>query len=212
MGGSRLRCAALACLVLVLAGCTGANSAVPPDSGPTLPSGTATPPSAPVRAPAPPPPSPSVVPSSARLSCTDGTSGITPAPRDARWVNGVWSDGWREQTAGPGATGPAIFWKGFLYVGPAAARWTTLTVIAPADARLYYVPFALWAPPDGQQQRLGAEDLSAGRRSVAVEACGKQPLGYTGGITTLGPACVTLAVGVTGRRAERIVLPLGAPC
>jgi hypothetical protein len=127
-------------------------------------------------------------------------------------VNGLWSDGWRAQTQGDAATGPAI-WKGFLYVGPQAARWTTLRIVTPVDARLYYVPFVLWAPPGGQPQgRLDPQNVFAGRRAVAVESCGRQPLGYTGGITTMGRACVTLTVEAAGRRAERVVLPLGAPC
>jgi hypothetical protein len=215
MAGSRARRVALAPLVAVLAACTGTTPPAPVGNGPmsgresAAQTPTPAPTSTPARRPTPP-----VVQSSERLRCIDGTSGITPAPRGTPWVNGVWSDGWRGQVAGGEAQAhKPIFWKGFLYVGPAASRWTTLMVVAPADARLYYVPFVLWAPPGGQQhQRLGAEDLSAGRRSVAVEACGEQPLGYTGGITTLGAACVTLSVEAAGRRAERVVLPLGTPC
>lgn len=106
-----------------------------------------------------------------------------------------------------------MFWKTFLYVGPEAARWTTLRVVSPASARLYLVPFVVWSPPPGADApRPGPEDPALGRRSIEVEACGQQPLGYPGGVTTIGPACVTLAVESGNRPAGKVRLALGAPC
>ena len=106
-----------------------------------------------------------------------------------------------------------MFWKTFLYVGPEAARWTTLRVVSPASARLYLVPFVVWSPTAGADSpQPGPEDPALGRRSAEVESCGQQPLGYPGGITTIGPACVTLAVESRNRRAGKVTLPLGADC
>jgi hypothetical protein len=130
-------------------------------------------------------------------------------------VNGLWSDGWSEliQASAPAPRGQPAFWKTFLYVGPKAARWTTLRVVSPPSARLYLVPFALWSPAPGVSvPQLATDDPALGRRSTDVEACGQQPLGYPGGITTIGPACVTLVVESRNRRAGQVRLALGAAC
>ena len=147
--------------------------------------------------------------------CADGTSGITPAPAGTRWVNGLWSDSWAGfiQHSDVAQRGRPVFWKTFLYVGPEAARWTALRVVSPASARLYLVPFVVWSPPPGfAAPQLGTDDPALGRRFTEVEACGQQPLGYPGGVTTIGPACVTLAVESGNRRAEEVRLALGARC
>jgi hypothetical protein len=106
-----------------------------------------------------------------------------------------------------------VFWKTFLYVGPDAARWTALRIVTPASARLYLVPFAVWSGVAGAgAPQPGPDDPALGRRSTEVEACGQQPLGYPGGITTIGPACVTLTVESRNRHAGNVRLALGAPC
>ena len=150
-----------------------------------------------------------------RLTCADGTSGITPAPAGTRWVNGLWSDGWSTSPRqwAPAPRGQPAFWKTFLYVGPDASRWTTLRVVSPASARLYLVPFAVWSQvPGAAAPQLGTDDVARGRRSTEVEACGQQPLGYPGGITTIGRACVTLAVESADLRTQEVRLTLGTPC
>jgi hypothetical protein len=156
------------------------------------------------------------LPAPERLSCNDGTSGITPPAPGTRWVNGLSGDGWAGSASAPGGTKgqEPTFWKSFLYVGPNAARWTVLSVVDPPSARIYYVPFRFWSPPGDGSPRpaLGLTDPGSGRTTIAFEYCGQQPLGFTGGVTTLGPACVTLAVTAPGRRAASVRLPLGARC
>jgi hypothetical protein len=161
-------------------------------------------------------PSTRYLPASARLGCDDGTSGITPPAPDTPWVSGLWADGWAGsvQPAEGGVHQLPAFWKAFLYVGPRASHWTTMSVVAPASARIYYVPFLSWAPPAGRSsvRALGTLDPASGRRSITFEYCGRQPLGYPGGVTTIGPVCVTLKITAPGRPPRAVRLPLGIRC
>jgi hypothetical protein len=87
-------------------------------------------------------------------------------------------------------------------------------LVSPASAWLYYVPFRIWSLPGGASTipALGATDAASGRRSITFECCGRQPLGFTSGVTTVGPACVTRKVTAPGRPAASVRLSLGARC
>jgi hypothetical protein len=156
------------------------------------------------------------LPAPERLTCDDGTRGITPPAPRTRWVNGLSGDGWAGSASATGGTKAQepTFWKSFLYVGPDAAAWTLLSVVDPPSARIYYVPFRFWSPPaDGSSRPvLGVTNPGSGRTTIAFQYCGQQPLGFTGGVTTVGPACVTLKVTAPGRRAASVRLPLGTRC
>jgi hypothetical protein len=149
-----------------------------------------------------------------RLGCKDAATAISPAPRNTRWVNGLWTeafDGGLLTNLTP--AGRPMFWKSFLYVGPDAAPWTTVRVVSPAMARLFFTPFDVWEPPPGTSKpAYDPTDVTAGRRSMAFGSCLRQPAGYTGGVTTVGRACVTLSVEAAGRAPRQVRLALGERC
>jgi hypothetical protein len=149
-----------------------------------------------------------------RLGCRDAATAISPAPQNTRWVNGLWTeafDGALLTNLTP--AGKPMFWKTFLYVGPDAAPWTTVRVVSPAVARLFFTPFDVWEPPRGTSKpAYDPTDVTAGRRSMAFEACLRQPAGYTGGVTTVGRACLILSVEAAGRAPRQVRLALGVPC
>jgi hypothetical protein len=195
---------AAAMAVGVLCACSGS-----PAAGQAAVPGASTP-------PASTPPSPRVLAAPARLACEDGTTGISRRPKHQRWVNGLWAEGWDAAMTASGAgvapNGP-VFWKAFLYVDPTAARWTTLRVVAPASAVLYYVPFRYWSPVNGgDRATLAEQDPAYGRASISVGSCSAQQVGYPGGLITIGPACVTVSVEARGRPAAQVRLPLGTDC
>lgn len=194
-----LRPAAAVLLVAVAPGCTMADRSRPAASGSPRPAVSS------------PPGSHLAVP--ARLSCEDGTGGVAPPSPGLRRVHGLTSDGWPDSIRQPAASAgsdQAMFWKAFLYVTADAARWTTVTVAAPATAHLYYVPFEFWS--SGDTGILGTEDTASGQQAITFESCPEQPYGYTGGVTTREPACVTLTVHADGRPDATVRLPLGVPC
>jgi hypothetical protein len=161
-----------------------------------------------------PVPSMSSIASAARLTCGDGTSGINPPDAAMRRFNGLAADGWLDRVLplpSRPAGADASFWKAFLYATSDARRWTTVTIASPATARLYYVPFSAWTgqTPDA---RLDTGHLTSGRTAVEFEFCGEEPLGYTGGVLTQEPACVTLTVSAEGRPDATVRLPLGVAC
>ena len=149
-----------------------------------------------------------------RLDCKDAATAIDPAPQNTRWVNGVWTeafDGRLLTNLTP--AGVPMFWKTFLYVGPDAAPSTTVCIVSPGGARLFYTPSVVWEPPPGTHTPpYDPTDITAGRTSMAFASCLRQPTGYTGGVTTTERMCVTLSVEAQGRAPRQVRLSLGVPC
>jgi hypothetical protein len=149
-----------------------------------------------------------------RLECTDATTAISPAPASTRWVNGLWTeafDGALLTNLAP--AGVPMFWKTFLYVGPDAAPWTTVRIVSPKAARLFYTPSVVWEPPPGTHTPpYDPTDVTAGRTAMTFGSCPRQPAGYTGGVTTTERMCVTLSVEAEGRAPRQVRLALGVPC
>ena len=81
------------------------------------------------------------------------------------------------------------FRKIFLYVAPGAAPVTTLQIISPATAALYYTDRVTW-----QSAAADAQMLQAARSNVRIAAC-EDVGGYFGGVLALpNTACVLLGV------------------
>ncbi len=199
--------AAAALAGTVLAACTG----VPADSPTTSRSGSSVPPTTPAV-----PATSAVARAPADLRCADGTRAISGAPTKAsQWRLGLWGENWgRRQVEEGVSAGVPAFWKVFLYVSPDAAPSTTLRVVTPRSARLYYVPFVWWSSfgSEARTPALTLRDLRHGRQDITFGHCAGKVVGFPGGVQTLGAACVTLAVEAKGRPAERVSLALGSPC
>jgi hypothetical protein len=126
-----------------------------------------------------------------RLDCKDAATAIDPTPASTRWVNGVWTeafDGGLLTNLTP--AGVPMFWKTFLYVGPDAAPSTTVRIVAPEGARLFYTPWVVWEPPPGTRT---------------------PPYDPTD-VTTTERMCVTVSVEAEGRAPRQVRLALGVPC
>jgi hypothetical protein len=141
------------------------------------------------------------------LGCADAARGIAPpSPADLH-VEGLASDGWRPLPALPdiapvSAGGrPYRFVKAFLYLTPQAAPLTTVTVVSPPDALLYYTAFGIWSAGNPF-----APTVPHGpSRQLRVGTCPDDgsPTGYTGGVLISGPACVTLRFARSDSRTGR---------
>ena len=141
------------------------------------------------------------------LRCADAARGITSPSPAFLHVEGLASDGWDPLAAlpeiGPVSAGgrPYRFVKAFLYVTPQAAPRTTLTVVSPAGAWLYYTDFGTWS---GGRNPLAAPVPHGPSKQVQVDACPDGgPTGYTGGVLLAAPACLTLRFTRSDTRTSR---------
>ena len=114
------------------------------------------------------------------LSCADAGSPTTPPDAGDLMVAGLTLSGIR--ASGPTAPGAVtleaggerrLFRKIFLYVSTTAARRTTLQVVTPPDARLFYTDDTTWMSklPDSKMIELA-------RQAVTVDSCSDDLTGY----------------------------------
>lgn len=96
------------------------------------------------------------------------------------------------------------FLKVVLYVMPQASAETTLTVAAPASARLYYTDATTWTSGPTASQV-----LADSRKSVTVEPCAGFVAGYAGGFLLRAAGCVTLRI--QGNSDRSVTVPIGVP-
>lgn len=92
--------------------------------------------------------------------------------------------------------------KAFAYVLRRPPGRVEMTVLAPATVRLYYASGTVWSSNPSP-----AEIVRGSTRTVSFSAC-TGPTGYTGGLLIQKPVCVTLRVGVTGRKPRTVRLPI----
>jgi hypothetical protein len=88
-----------------------------------------------------------------------------------------------------------LAWKTALSVAPGAGPYRTVSVIAPASARLSY-----------------GSGILASSRSVRLPACGHRYALYVGGILVRHPACVTLAVTGPSGKPTTVAVPVLRSC
>ena len=88
-----------------------------------------------------------------------------------------------------------LAWKTALSVAPGAGPYRTVSVVAPASARLSY----------------GSSILKASR-GVRLPACGHRYALYVGGILVRHPACVTIAVTGPSGKSASITVPVLKSC
>jgi hypothetical protein len=88
-----------------------------------------------------------------------------------------------------------LAWKAGLSVAPDAGPYRTVSVVAPASARLSY----------------GSSILRASR-SVRLPACGRRYALYVGGILVRHPACVTIAVTAPSGKSTTVAVPVLRSC
>ena len=88
-----------------------------------------------------------------------------------------------------------LAWKTALSVAPAAGPYRTVSVVAPASARLSY----------------GSSIVKASR-SVRLPACGRRYALYIGGILVRHPACVSIAVTGPDGESATVSVPVLRSC
>lgn len=94
--------------------------------------------------------------------------------------------------------------KSVLYVTPKSAPRTTITLVAPSSARLYYTSWRWWGG------KSDAEVVRLSRTSITAASCDKGTVGYPGLLLVKGPTCVTVRVSATeGSNSERRTVPIG---
>ena len=100
------------------------------------------------------------------------------------------------------------FQKVFLYVSTSASPQTRVTLTAPSDAWLYYVPPGIW-----QSRRSDDEVLGTFSKSVIVSRCAGDFTGYFGGLVLGESQCVTIVVEpLPGGKPTTLRLALPGPC
>lgn len=195
----------LALAVLVLVSCSGAPSVAGPPPRSSAGQRTAGLTGLPVESHA------------VHLECSDAATGIAPPDPNATTIAGISGSFLDGRRITLNDTAPKVVANGrqyvttkaFVNVLPTVAD-TTLTVVAPVDAWLYYVPFATWSSgnphsppvPNGisKEFRLASCPVTDG------------PAGYTGEILVGEASCVKIRISASGPAVDRIVLiPLGVP-
>jgi hypothetical protein len=88
-----------------------------------------------------------------------------------------------------------LAWKTALSVASDAGPYRTVSVVAPASARLSY-----------------GSGILASSRSVRLPACGHRYALYVGGILVRHPACVTLAVTGPSGKPTTVAVPVLRSC
>jgi hypothetical protein len=130
------------------------------------------------------------------LRCADAIRSMPAAAPTFLHVEGLASDGWGALGALPDI-GPVTaggrryrFVTAFLYLTPQSAPETSLSVMSPAGAWLYYTDFGTWSGGNP----LAAPVPHGPSKQVRVGACpgDGRPAGYPGGILVPGPTCVIL--------------------
>ena len=149
-------------------------------------------------------------PQDLRLTCEDsGRAGSPPPERDLT-VRGL-------SFGGIAATGEAIagyvpitadgrekiFVKVFIYVGADAAAQTTITIVKPSDARVWYVDASAW------NGKLPSSIEADSGRSVTLDRCADALDGYFGGILANAPTCATLRISSAVQRDTDVDISVG---
>lgn len=189
-------------LILGAAACTADHTPTPRSPSPTQPSSQ---PSAGASTAAP-------NGSLAILTCDDGQSSQISTKKAQ--ASGLSSDVWNSSTpvdlkaqqdfSSDGRT----FVKSPLMVSPSVKRSTTIRVISPEDAALYYTSWSVW-----NQQPSPSDLVSTARRDVTVGGCsGTQAQMYPGGYVVGAPSCVTIEVTSPTAQRKIIKAPLGKQC
>jgi hypothetical protein len=88
-----------------------------------------------------------------------------------------------------------LAWKSALSVAPDARPYRTVSVVAPASARLSY-----------------GSSIRKASRSVRLPACGRRYALYVGGILVRHPACVTVTVTAPSGKSATIAVPVLRSC
>ena len=197
--GRLARLASSLVLILSAGACAANQPPAPPVPTPTQP------PSASNTHASPVPPTGSL----AVLTCDDGQGTL---PGVSAQASGVSSDVWNSGTAldlkalKDWASSGRTFVKSPLVVSPSTER-TTIRVISPNDAALYYTSWSVW-----NHSPRPSDLVSTARRDVTVGGCrGLRTQMYPGGLVVGSPACVTIEVSSpTARR--KIMAPLGKKC
>jgi hypothetical protein len=130
------------------------------------------------------------------LSCDQaGAANTPPSPRDLTVAGITFSDIAAQGPSAPGSLDMSVgarhylFRKIFLYVSRNAAPRTTISVLQPADALLYYTDGSTWT-----SALADATVIESARSTVTVANCNDDTTGYFGGILVASPTCVTLTV------------------
>lgn len=95
-----------------------------------------------------------------------------------------------------------MFRKVFLYVAQDAAVTPTLEIVAPHDARLYYVTTETWMTAPSAD-----EVIRSATRRVEVTSCTTSLTGYFGRILAGHGECATLAITNGGTDRHIITIP-----
>jgi hypothetical protein len=90
-------------------------------------------------------------------------------------------------------------YKAFLAVASSDAPFATVSIIAPASARLYY----------GSPLAAGPTLVTASRRRVRLPVCGPRFSGFVGGVVLEAPTRVTFEVSSPNRQPVRVDIPIG---
>jgi len=105
--------------------------------------------------------------------------------------------------------GGYYFSKTYTYVTKRAAPLSTIRVLLPRDALLFYTNGGDWPPISDRAVVNGAT------RSVSLANCNSDLTGYAGGILVRHPVCVRLSIVADGPQTEqqrRVNVPLGKRC
>ncbi len=149
-------------------------------------------------------------PQGLRLTCEDSGRAGSPPPKRDLTVRGL-------SFGGIAATGEAIpgyvpitagghvkiFVKVFIYVGADAAPQTTITIVQPSDARVWYVAASAW------NGKIPSSIEADSGRSVTLDRCADAMDGYFGGILASAPECATLRISSALQRDTDIDISVG---
>ncbi|QGN32115.1 hypothetical protein [Microlunatus sp. Gsoil 973] len=145
-----------------------------------------------------------------RLSCADQLGGEASGSATL----GLGSDAWQHGISARDfrtlpKNGEYTFFKTYTYVTPHATKTTTLRVLQPSTALLYYTDRQTWQNGPSDQ-----EVLREAAHSVTLTRCGSDSTGYAGGILVHEPRCVTLDILQRGKPPQhrRVKVPVGKPC
>lgn len=92
--------------------------------------------------------------------------------------------------------GPTFYQaKSPIFVFKDASTLTRITLLEPANARLYYTDWATWNTLGSSDDSAQARDIAAGSSAVvSVPQCGKDAWGVPGMLILDGPTCLTFQV------------------
>ena len=149
------------------------------------------------------------------LTCAESGHPTTPPSADDVKASGLTFSGVKpihERLSSPmpvtdGAT-EMFFEKVFLYVSMSASLTTRMTLIAPADAYLYYTDSDTWQSPTDD-----ATMIRTATKSVRLSRCDTDLTGYFGGVLLASGGCVEIEVqGEASSESVAVRLPLPGPC